>query len=403
MGLGLGLALSPSIREGVGGGPWDATRALLKTFLATNVGASNPHSLAAMASPPTITAAGGTLPVFSPTLSKAVTVFSNPSSFQFWCHSPTNSQGSFKNKNATVAATGGNMGLSNGSEAEVGRVAFRTDAKNMAFRLHRTTAPYRFLVDEGSGWQYADKSGTVCVNTTGSATQDYISLSFATTAFRNIMLEESLVSGFAGIYVGTADTVSAISAPTYRMATIGDSFVAGSGATVRGDGLAMVMSDYLGMNDNFVSGVGGEGYVATNGATVYKLADRLSADLTLALANGPLQLVVVPMSYNDLVAGASGVTVEVAACLTTIRTSCPAAVIMLVGAWDQNAPSAPVANFAAVKAAVQSGMTGFGGCYFIDAEGQAYTKVGDAIHPNDASHSTLGQWLATQARALIAA
>src|SRR5690606_29529595 len=123
-------------------------------------------------------------------------------------------------------------------------------------------------------------------------------------------------------------------------------------------------------------------------------------DLDRALQYGALDIVVLAMGINDI--GLSGIEAEANACLDIARTKCPAALIFVVGPWDQSAPSAPVANYAACKAAIEAAVGSRGGVWFLDPEGVEYSKA-DTLHGDTAGCAILGNWLNTQIRGKVAA
>lgn len=386
-----------TFREGVGGGPWDATKVALQTFLAGTDGAANPHSQSAMPSPPTIVAEGGTRPAWATlALNADVTAAALLTNARYWGSEPLYSQGAFKPLTTDQGTTGGSLGFNDGREAVLARATFSVNARRMAFRVLRTTVPYRFIVDG----RYADLTGTVPTNTTTSATHDYISLDFGSKAVREIAIEMQKVSGYVALYAEAGDTIAQVAAPTNRLFAAGDSFVYGTSATALGDGVIAVASDMLGIRDFWMAGTGGTGYVATSSGTKDKLASRLGGDLDRALQYGAIDIVVLAMGINDI--GLSGLEAEANACIDIARTKCPAALIFVVGPWDQNAPSPPVANYAACKSAIQNAVGSRGGVWFLDPEGTAYSKA-DSLHGDTAGCATLGNWLNTEIRAKIAA
>jgi hypothetical protein len=390
-----------AIREGVGA--WVATKAALKTFLAANDGANNPHSVPVMASPPTVTAMATGGSASAP----AAPYTGLTSAYRFAAGTIANvmlTEGggsvAYATDNrrfpvATRGVSGGNVSTTEDATWWRGRV--RTNALAIAFRVAGTpsTPGHRFIVDG----EYVSLTPTVPLAGGG---RNYYVLEFGSSAFRTIEIEGGYALSIDGIHVAPGDTVTLPSSPTFRGIVFGDSFTTTTGAAHVGDGFVPVLRDYLGV-ELWASGVGGSGYVNTQTGTVYKLSERIGADLDRFIAtNGaPPSLVVAPIGINDI--GLSGIQAEAEACFAIIRQKCPAAVVLVTtGPWDVNAPSAPVTNYSACKSAIQSAIGSRGGFYALDMEGVSYTKA-DSTHPNTAGHLTLGQSLNTKIRAAIAA
>jgi len=397
------LRSADSPREGVGG--WQATLSSFKAFLAANNGADNPHSLAAMPSPPTITTGTTLSGLGASNLTQVFGALANPSSFRFtgggalW----VSTSRAFP---SSSCVSGGNMTSAGAAGANSGcwKVGAVVNAQKVAILVTGSTAElYRFLVNG----QYVSFTGTA-VGTGGALT--YVLLDFGSKASRLIEIEDgqstdgrSAPRRFVSFSIDPADTLTAPPVAEYPVIVLGDSFTAPTGPTQAGDAWWSVAADYLGLKDRWNSGEGGTGYVNPSSTGIqYKLGDRIVADLDRMIAISPPKVVVVAIGYNDQ--GLSGIQAEAAGCFDIIRSKCPTALVFVTtGPWDKDSPSGPSANYTAAKNAIAAALAGRGGFYALDMQGVSYTKIGDAAHPNDAGHSTLGLAANTQVRALVAA
>lgn len=384
---------------GQGVGAWLTTKAALKTFLAGNVSADNPHSQTAMPSPPTITVSAGTAgaPTAPYTALTQAFLYNNGTLAPVALYEGGGIFTYLTNARRFPVATvisGGNVQTT--ENAVDWRASFQCNAAAVAIVVEGGASyNYRFLVDG----RYV--SFTPTNPSTGG--RQYCVLDFGSKTSRLVTVEGRQNGALRGVHVAVGDTVTKPTAKTYRGIVLGDSFTAATGVTTGcdGDGFVRVLADYLGI-ELWASGSGGTGYVTDNTGAGYKLADRLAADIgRFTTINGrPPDIVVVPMGINDI--GQAGVQAQASACLATIRALCPAALIFVLGPWDKNAPAAAVAGYSTTKAAIQAACAGLGGVWFIDAEGLEYTKS-DATHPDDAGYTTIGLAENTNIRALIAA
>jgi lysophospholipase L1-like esterase len=387
--LSLGAG-GPAAPIALANGPWSATRAKLKGFLAAHDGAANPHALAQMSAPPTIRAVSS---LVAPDTDLTVAYRYSAATGVLRYEGGGNKSfaaGTYRQfPAATQAASGGNLG--SGENSVLWQVRLIANAAKLAFRLLGSARAYRFIVDG----RYVSAAGTFTAVNTGT---QYIVLDFGSKAVRSITIENQESTAFDGVYVAPGDAVTLPSASPFRLLALGDSFAAGAGAGHVGDGLFAVAGDYLATSDRWLSGVGGTGYVATSGGTAYTLSQRLSADLGRFRGLGAADMVVVAAGLNDV--GQSGIAAAAAALFTAIRAAAPEAVVFVVGPWDTAAPVAVGTSYTAAKAAIRTAMAGREGFWFLDPEGRAFTKS-DGTHPDTAGHLALGQWLATSIRAIL--
>lgn len=387
MGIKLGLGLTP--REG--GGPWLATKSALRAYLAANDGTLNQFSQAEASPAPTIRTQSHPLSGTDADLTVASRYTLGASVFRYEGGGDKLFSTFRRFPSDTFAASGGNLG--GGENGSSWQVRFIANSTKVAFRLLGTTLRYRCIVDG----RYVVKAGTLTSVNTGT---EYIILDFGLKATRTIVIEGEQSTGFDGVYVATGDTVSLAPQSPFRMLALGDSFTASTGAAVFGDGMFPVAAAYLALSDRWLSGVGGTGYVSKGvGSAYYSLPERVSADVTRFRNFGAPDIIFVAAGINDI--GLSGIQAAAVSVYDTIRQLAPRALVFVVGPWDTAAPSAPAASYSTTKAAIQTALAGRGGFWFLDPQGQAFTKS-DGTHPNAAGHLALGQWLATQVRSAVA-
>lgn len=394
MAVPLALSIWSIATLGAGGGAWRATEDALRTLYAANEGLDTPHTLDAMASPPTVTVTsvtanpagmGVTYTYVSGSLVPLYKGGANKAFATNYRRFPV----------VTDPVGGGNVG---GNEsASVFFSSVRTTSAKVSFSTLSSSEKVRFRVRTPGGIdQYVDKAGTL------NSSNGHIVLDFGSDADRIITCEGMKNGGIRAINVLDGYTATKPVEETGIALFLGDSFIEGTGTAFVGDGLAAPCAESLGFAHFWASGSGGTGYVATNSSTRPKLADRIVADITRAMTYGTVTKLFIPMGINDL--GLSGIQTEAAACLDIARSMLPAASISVVGPWDNAAPGAPVANYASCKAAIQAAVGSRGGVHFLDPEGVAYDQNALALpHPDEAGALTLGQWLAAAERAALAA
>ena len=369
-----------------GVGMWVATETAVRAYLATTGGASNPHSMGAMASPPTITTDTTTAPAVS--YPRTLTMATPNDLAQVLVESGDRTiNANFLQPVQAAQATGV-------IARTASRVSVNVNADVVAFYVIGVTTAYRFLVDD----QYVDFTGTVPGATSGTG-NNYIILTFASKAVRKVTVELQQGCALRRIHIKTGDSYGAKpTAKAHRGVIFGDSITAATGAAAFGDGYVQVAGDHLGIPDLVPSGVGSTGYVNTATGTRYKLSERIGADLDRALVAGPLSIVVVAMGINDL--GLSGIQAEADACYAVIRAKCPAALVFVLPPWDASAPSPVSADYITAKAAITTAVGSRGGFRMLDAEGVEYTKS-SGVHPDTDGHETLGLWLAGAIRSAL--
>jgi len=384
-----------------GADPFEIQRIALRDYLATTDGADNPHSLAAMADPPTITTStSSTLWVNTITLNAAGALDGvlleggAPAFYSVATQFLRPEQGSV---NAGTAATN-RISISS-------RVSVTVNASAVAFYFVGTGTKARFLVDG----QYVDLTGTAPPNNTGTGA-NWIILTFSGKAVRTVTaeLQNNSASPASGTWLRTiglltGDTfLSPPSRKSFRGTALGDSVTAATGADYNGDGFVTVANDYLGC-EIWPSGSGSTGYTATATGTKYNLKQRAAADLDLMLATGPVDFVIVAMGLND---NNATLLADANEAFDIIRAKVPRALVFVVGRWDAYAPSADPgtgdSSYTAINASIEAAANR-PGFYFLDPSGVSYTKFGGTgVHPDNAGHTTLGLWLDSAMRAAVA-
>lgn len=388
MNLSLGLGLGGIVRpEGVGA--WVSTEVALRALYAANEGLDTAHTLDAMDTPPSVTVTGST---------------ANPSGMGVtYTFVGGSLVPAYKGGGIEVVSTNYRrfpvMTVSSGSvQWTTWRVSVRTSAPKVAFSVNGTSgSKYRFLVrTPGQPDEYVDKAGT----TVDGASVGFVVLDFGGAADRIVTVENQDNTSFRAVNVSDGYTATNPNEEAGIALYFGDSFTTGTGTTFKNDGFVTVSAEQLGFANIWASGVGGTGYLATNGATRYKLSERILADINRAKAIGTVSKVFVAMGLNDLAIG--DVTAEAAACFDIIRAALPSASVSVLGPWDVKAPSAVAARFASRKAEIQAALAGRGGFHFLDTQGVEFTKS-DGTHPDTAGHLTVGAWLAGAERTALAA
>jgi len=372
---------------------WVPVETSLRSLYAANQGLATPHTLPAMASPPSVTVtsvtanpagmgvtytyvSGSLVPLYKGGADKAFST--NYRRFPV----------------VTDPVGGGNVG---GNEsASVFFSGVRTTSAKVSFSTLSSTEKVRFRVRTPGGIdQYVNKAGTL------NSSNGHIVLDFGSDADRIVTCEGMKNGGIRAINVLDGYTATKPVEEAGIALFLGDSFIEGVGTAFVGDGLAAPCAESLGFAHFWASGSGGTGYVATNSSTRPKLADRIVADITRAMGYGTVAKVFMAMGLNDI--GLSGIQAEAEACLSLARGILPAASISVVGPWDNAAPSAPVANYAACKTAIQAAVVNRGGVHFLDPQGVSFAQNALTLpHPTEAGALTLGQWLAAAERAALA-
>jgi hypothetical protein len=351
----------------------------------------------AMAAPPTVTADGSSLPGGQsvPFLRSTFTSFFRESGGLF--------EPSFSNFRAAT------IDSSNTRAPSFARVGFLADSTKVTLRLKGSTVPYRFIVDG----EYVSLSGTL---TAGPEGTQYVTLDFTSVggrAMRLIEIDLQQDAGYVGVYVGATERCYTAPAHAFRTASLGDSYVVGSAATVRSDGLHCVIADALGWRAHTNSGSGGTGWVTAPGIT-YTFGQRIAnGDLVLG---GMPSAVILGGSVNDRTSTAEAVQAAVDSGLRAVRGIIgPHAPIFMLGVFNPSIMSGAALSASSMETAIEAAVTAvadpmvffipitnaYGGAWLTSANTSALTA--DTSHLNTYGCIEIGKKAAAEARAAILA
>lgn len=193
---------------------------------------------------------------------------------------------------------------------------------------------------------------------------------------------------WAGVYTSAGATNSYPTELDAKplLVAFGDSFTQGTGANGSDRVYAMTLAGCLGMN-YWGEGVGSTGW-ASSSAPARRVDNRLSRN-----ARQPA-IIVTALGYNDIGSSSSVIASAAGTTMSRLREIAPAAQIFMLGPWDKNAPAAAQAGYTATADAMKYAIPNGKGITFVPMEGVDFTKIGDAIHPDQPGHVTLGQDIA---------
>ena len=290
-----------------------------------------------------------------------------------------------------ITAIPGNA-TSNGNNSYFA-VTFYTDAPKIAVFAGVSSRPFYYIIDG----QYFSLSG---LNPSGGATLYYV-LDFSSVGgrkVRKITVESDSAGDFGGVYV---DPQSQVWAPdnsdNVRAIVIGDSYTSGgNNFPIAGKmGWPVEVGKYLGWNDVWSSGLGGTGYIHTNGSST-----NFIGRIQDVIAHSP-DVVVIEGGINDEGNTPAQVQAAALAYYQAIRMALPTVPIIVFGieipiVLNANAIATENAIAAAV-AQFNDSMTFFipiatdpGGAWFVGSGNvSATTDIGnadvyissDAVHP----------------------
>ncbi|WP_170384352.1 SGNH/GDSL hydrolase family protein [Ruegeria atlantica] len=176
----------------------------------------------------------------------------------------------------------------------------------------------------------------------------------------------------------------------WKTIVFGDSFTTASGVAAQWDGWVNQLRP-LEEFSTVASGSGGTGYVDDQSGEQAPLVGRIMDDYNrISGISGAPDEVVIALGLNDV--GQSGVQAAVNATFDALRTVYTGPV-WVVGPWDHYAPNPPPATWLSTRDDIRSAAQSRPGFAFVDMEGVAYTKT-DSIHPDDAGHRALAEYLA---------
>jgi lysophospholipase L1-like esterase len=262
-------------------------------------------------------------------------------------------------------------------------------------------AQYRLLVDG----QYV----TAATQSVGGTPGQYASIKIDFAGVRRprrLTLETTGGSGghFVGVYLQVTDTWRATAKPSRRLVIAGDSYAGGATSSSVGS-FGGYMARALGFRDFINAGVGGAGWIATNGGA-NDMASRLTADV---INNAPTD-VVFALGHNDTSFTNAAIQAKVTAVLTSTRAALPnLKSLTVVGPlFAGGGPGV----YTAMSVAMQAGAAGLADAYIDTTTSPIFTGTGrvgattgdgnsdlnisgvDGVHPTDAGSLWLGTSLA---------
>lgn len=256
-----------------------------------------------MGTPPTVTSGA------TPTLARRIYAATNSASYRV-ASSPVGAHFTI-----TRTIPTGNGGVSIGpsntvtpgtagqTSAGMMQASFIHHGQNIEIAVYSATG---FLIRVDG--QYVSFTSTVVASTV-----TYFKLAFASVAPRRIDVIGYIMS-FTGVCVDAGDTVSPVPVRGPRVLCLGDSFTQPSDT-----GWPSWFSDCMGWDDVWAAGVGGTGYIATNGGSSKKFRDRIAADV---IPYAP-DIVMLYGSLNDASQSALNVGSEAAASVAQIKDALP--------------------------------------------------------------------------------
>ena len=356
-----------------------------------------------MASPPAITQPGISTPAG---LTNAYDCrYASGGVFRHFCGTSTGTV-NFGWPSVTMVS-GGNIGAT--LLGTVWRTEFIADALKVALQIIPSTVPWRFLVDD----QYISFAGTVV---TGSG-NTFVVLDFTGVgdrAYRKITIEGQGGVTMYGVNVGTTEALYQTEGGNILKAVfMGDSYTGGASANIggnniNGDSFALIMADYLGIRNMYVSGSGATGWFANNSGQGLKLRDRMIPDLI----NVAPDIAFVQGGMNDLITWTPDqVQGEVTAFLTQYQaalgstplfvfgvnpgTGGPSSLSINMEEGIQDAVEAfnfPTIQFIPVSTDPNGAwISGTGNTGAPSGTGNADLYITGTTHPNDAGHQFMGK------------
>lgn len=314
------------------------------------------------------------------------------------------------------AGTGGNVGLNDGHSDYNWSATFVTDAPKLAIGVSYNPTPANIIID-GRRLMPGGFQGS------GGGNPAYYVLDFAAAGGRKqrtITIEDYGNIAFAGVWVDAASTVAA-PAPAHaiRAAFFGSSIECGGNAfPLRGDlGWPAQAAKLLGWEDARNLGLGGTGYINSQGGSSLNYAQHL-AD---AVAIAP-DVVVVGGPINDELQDPAVLKAAAVGFLGQVRTALPHALIIALGTFPAaSGPStSAIASEQAIADAVQQltdPLTYFvplstaGGGSFITGTGNVSAPTGrgnadlyisdDGTHPDQAGIDYIAHYYAERISTLV--
>jgi hypothetical protein len=252
-----------------------------------------------------------------------------------------------------------------------GSLLFDTNASEIEFVFNAISVGRRFFLYV-DGQLATPLPGKL---TTGGAFQPrYMKIDFGSSAMRRIMIPCPYL-GFYELRTNAGASVTPVASP--RCIVAGDSFTEGTGSNPA-LGFASLLAHKFGW-DVWASGLGGTGYVRTNGSRT-NLLDRLNTDI---IAHSP-DILIYAMGINDFADPMVGA--NAAACYDAVAAALPNCRQIVMGPFWPNAPysasAKTVANRAAIKAEAEARKIPFVDLHESDTAAWITTANKQTYHPN---------------------
>lgn len=234
-------------------------------------------------------------------------------------------------------------------------VAFYHQGQDVEIILGGTAGTY-FMVKVDD--EYTSLTPTAV---TSNSAENYYRLSFAARAHRRIEVIGYNLS-FAGVMTGPNDSITPAPVRGPRTVILGDSFVAGSGASgVATNNFVVSFADEMGWDDVWASGVGGTGYLATNTGTAPTFRGRAARDV---IAYAPEVVIVVGLQNDWGASTAAQLGAEAALLAAQLKSALPNAVIAAAPNFNKGV-NGVTATHLDIKDAVKAAWTA-AGCLWLD-------------------------------------
>jgi lysophospholipase L1-like esterase len=193
--------------------------------------------------------------------------------------------------------------------------------------------------------------------TGGAGTTLFYKLDFGVVRSRRIEVYGGNLA-FNGVLIGPTDTIRPARVRGPRTIVLGDSFTA-FGCSAVGPGIGLALSDALGWDDVWNSGVGGTGFLATNGGVAPTLRARVQRDV---IAHAP-EVVLVLGQINDSASSPAAIGAEAALLFGQIRSALPGVLILAAPNFNGGVNKPGFMAQLAIKNAVKAACLAAGGLY----------------------------------------
>ncbi|KGT73729.1 hypothetical protein MA20_43070 [Bradyrhizobium japonicum] len=301
---------------------------------------------------------------------------------------------------------GSNYGTGNGYQG-TSSVYFQTSDADVDISFVAqlgTQCAYRISIDvlDGNGFKATALQPRTDIQALADFSGHRVKIANGSVAPRRYRIEFENFLFFAGVDV--AGTITKYDPGGPKILVIGDSHVAGTGATSNLLGMAHRLKEALGVHNVLAQGQGGTGYLTTNIAGTETMRARIPNEIT---PRNPDLIIGLP-GYNDQSPTPAALQAEVTAFLNALATALPGVPYIQVGPPRRGVSGAftpTQARADAIKAAVQADSRYGRLVFFVDSwaadwehgtgrvgattgDGNADTWVGtDNVHRTDTGHN----------------